>query len=62
MRKGFVLNMWTGVFEGEDGLPLVFPSRKAAVAELRRYPAWGRQAVRVLPVKVKGPNYIVGTR
>ncbi len=65
-RHGYVLGMWTGLFEGDDGLPMLFPTIGKALAHLRSYPAWGRTAVTVYRCTVcpngEGgrPDYILG--
>lgn len=63
-RKGFVLHMWTGLFENErTGRPVVFSTLKSARKALARYPSWGRSAVAIYRVRVRPgsngrPDYI----
>lgn len=65
-RKGYVLHMWTGLFENErTGRPIVFSSAESARKALARYPAWGRDAVTIRRVRTRPgsnglPDYIVG--
>lgn len=65
-HHGFVLSMWTGLFTGEDGLPLFFTTTKDALARLERYPSWGRSAVEVRECTVRPigrdgkPDYVIG--
>jgi hypothetical protein len=67
-RKGYVLHMWTRLFENErTGRPIVFSSVKSAQRALARYPAWGRDAVAVYEVRVRPgsngrPDFILGER
>lgn len=67
MRRGFVLEMWTGLFENpHTGRPILFRSVETARRALSRYPSWGRSAVsiRECSVRARGanglPDYIVG--
>ncbi len=66
-REGFVLGMWTGLFPlDEEGRPVLFPTARRALAELKKYPAWGRTAVTVYRCTVRPngqggrPDYILG--
>lgn len=65
-RKGFVLHLWTGLFENErTGRPVVFSSVKSARRALALCPSWGRPAVAIYRVRVRPgangrPDYIVG--
>jgi hypothetical protein len=66
VKRGFILNMWTGLFpEGRDGCPQVFRTKRAALAHAARCPSWGRSAVSVYRCTVRPgsngkPDYILG--
>lgn len=65
-RKGYVLHMWTGLFENErTGRPIIFSTLKSARRALARYPAWGHSAVTIYKVRTRPgsnglPDYILG--
>jgi hypothetical protein len=60
--------MWTGLFlNPSSGRPMLFGSVDRALRHLRRYPAWGRNAVEVRPCTRKDgesangkPNFYIG--
>src|SRR5208337_3707290 len=62
---GYILHMWTGIFTGDDQLPLFFRTKRRALGYVSRCPSWGRSTVTVYACERRvhvgaEPDYIVG--
>lgn len=67
MKRGYVLAMWTGLFENErTGRPILFGTVASALRHVERCPSWGRSAVSIHECAVRPngrgglPDYIIG--